>query len=130
MAKRQRSGEVSLFLGGGSSLEGALNFKGQARLDGHFKGSIKGSGELLVGPTAVVEADIQCTSVIISGQVIGDITASDRLELRAPGQLKGDISAPLVVMDEGVLYEGHCSMAADQDADRAPNITLLAGGEK
>ncbi len=130
MAKKQRGGEVSVFLGGDSSLEGMLTFSGQARLDGRFKGQINGTGDLIVGPAAKVEADIQCASVVISGEVVGQVKASQRLELRSPGQLKGDISAPLVVMDEGVLYEGHCSMAGEEGKERASNITLLAAGKK
>lgn len=128
MGKRQRQqeGEVSVFLGGDSFLEGELNFSGQARLDGKFTGKISGEGTLLVGPAAHVQADIAARAVIISGEVVGDVTASERIEMRAPGRLKGNINAPLVMMDEGVLFEGHCSMAGDEAGDRSHNITLLA----
>jgi len=118
-----------VFLGGDSNIEGQLNFSGQARLDGAFKGEIRGSGALLIGPAAKVEADIQAASVTISGEVIGEINASERIELRAPGKLKGNINAPLVVMDEGVLFEGHCSMAGEEARERAPKITLLASSD-
>ncbi len=130
MARRRKEGEVTVFLGGDSTIEGALNFSGQARLDGAFKGEIQGSGTLLIGPAAQVQADIQAVSVIISGEVIGDVTASERIELRAPGKLKGNINAPLVVMDEGVLFEGHCSMAGEEAKERAPKITLLASSDQ
>ncbi len=130
MARRQKQGEVTVFLGGDSTIEGVLNFSGQARLDGAFKGEIRGDGTLLIGPAARVEADIQATSVIISGEIIGEINASERIELRAPGKLKGNINAPLVVMDEGVLFEGHCSMAGEEAKDRAPKITLLASSDQ
>lgn len=129
MARRQKPGEVTVFLGGDSNIEGQLNFSGQARLDGAFKGEIRGTGALLIGPAARVEADIQAASVTISGEVIGEINASERIELRAPGKLKGNINAPLVVMDEGVLFEGHCSMAGEEAKDRAPKITLLASSD-
>jgi cytoskeletal protein CcmA (bactofilin family) len=128
--KRQREPEVSVFLGGDSNLEGELKFSGQARLDGAFHGRITGSGVLLVGPAARVEADVSAAAVIISGEVVGNVTATDRIELHAPGKLRGNINAPLVVMDEGVLFEGHCSMAGEEAGERAPKITLLASGEK
>lgn len=129
MAKRQKQGDVTVFLGGDSTIEGVLTFSGQARLDGAFKGEIKGTGTLLIGPAAKVEADIEAASVIISGEIIGEVNASERIELRAPGQLKGNINAPLVVMDEGVLFEGHCSMAGEEAKDRLPKITLLASSD-
>ncbi len=124
--QRQRDGEVSVFLGGDSFLEGELKFSGQARLDGKFAGKINGEGTLLVGPAAQVQANISARAVIISGEVVGDVTASERIEMRSPGRLKGNINAPLVMMDEGVLFEGHCSMAGDDAGERTPNITLLA----
>ena len=102
-----------------------MTFDGQARLDGSFTGSIKGEGSLLIGPQARVEADIKAGEIIISGEVIGDVTATERLDLKAPGSLKGNINAPLVVMDEGVLFEGHCSMPGEDVAERKPKVTLL-----
>jgi len=130
--KRRRgssSGEVSVLLGGASNIEGKLNFKGQARLDGVFKGEIFGEGTLIVGPGANVEARILATAVEISGVVVGDIEATERIELRAPGKLVGNIVAPLVVMDEGVVFEGNCRMAGD-GGDSSTKVRLIAGDNK
>ena len=126
MAKHKGQPALSVFLGSDSRLDGLLTFSGQARLDGHFKGNIKGEGNLLIGPHARVEADIQAEEVIISGEVIGDVVATSRIELKSPGRLNGNISAPLVVMDEGVLFEGHCSMPGEEVQGRRPKVTLLA----
>lgn len=126
MAKQKGQPALSVFLGSDSRLEGLLTFVGQARLDGHFKGTIKGEGCLLIGPQARVEADIQAEEVIISGEVHGDVVATGRIELKAPGRLDGNICAPLVVMDEGVLFEGHCSMPGQEAQERRPKVTLLA----
>lgn len=129
MAKRRREGEMTAFIGTGSSLEGLLRFEGQARLDGEFSGEVRGKGSLLVGSSAQVKADIHATNVTICGEVIGDVTATERIELKTPGKLKGNIMAPLVVMDEGVLFEGHCRMAGDQQIPAGSKVTLLAAGE-
>ena len=125
MGKSHREGEVTVFLGADSSLEGHLCFQGQARLEGRFQGSIEGAGTLMVGPQAHVQARITVSRVVISGEVVGDINASERIEMRSPGRLKGDISAPLVVMDEGVLFEGHCTMTGQVQAQADSKITLL-----
>ncbi len=129
MSKRQQDGAINVFLGSESSIEGTLRFTGQARLDGSFKGQIEGDGFLLIGPAARIEGDIFATDVVISGEVTGQVVASRRLEMKAPGKLVGDISAPLVVMDEGVSFEGHCTMASPgQPAPRelGGKVTLLA----
>jgi len=126
VTKHKGQPALSVFLGSDSRLEGLLTFAGQARLDGHFKGTIKGDGSLLIGPQARVEAEIEAEEVIISGEVHGDVAATGRIELKSPGRLNGNISAPLVVMDEGVLFEGHCSMPGEEVRERRPKVTLLA----
>jgi cytoskeletal protein CcmA (bactofilin family) len=127
VAKRRRESTVNVFLGNDSSLEGVLSFTGEARLDGSFKGSIKGTGRLWIGPSAKIEADIEAAEVIISGEVKGDVTATERLELSIPGKLDGNISAPLVMMDEGVNFSGHCTMAGS--GNDSSQVSLLAVGK-
>jgi len=124
MGLRRRKEEITLFLGNGSSLKGDMHFSGTARIDGAFQGDIRGEGTLMVGPTAAIEGDIRVGSVVISGAVVGNVLANERLEIRAPGKVTGDISAPLVVIDEGVVFVGHCRMADDQQ--ESPKVTLLA----
>jgi cytoskeletal protein CcmA (bactofilin family) len=127
LAKGRKETDVSVFLGADSNLEGVLGFSGQARLDGRFKGEINGQGVLFVGPHAHIEATVKSTVVVISGEVVGDVIATERLELQAPGRLRGNISAPMVMMEEGVVFEGHCSMTKEDGQDRG-KITLLAAG--
>lgn len=126
MLMKKTNDVVTVFLGGDSSMEGSLKFNGQARVDGPFKGSIEGTGRLLVGQDADIEANIKAEEVIISGKVTGEIIAEKRIELKSPGRLKGNISAPLVVMDEGVWFEGHCTMAgSEMPKIKGKKVTLL-----
>lgn len=122
------TGEISVYLGPDSNIEGDLSFSGRARIDGGFRGHVRGTGTLLVGPGARVEADINAVSVVISGEVIGEVNATEKIELKAPGVMRGDITAPLVVMDEGVVFEGHCSMARVEGADNGDKVKLLKAG--
>jgi cytoskeletal protein CcmA (bactofilin family) len=128
VGKRRHDSQVNFYLGKGNCGEGSLTFSGQARIDGEFKGSISGEGTVLVGAEAVLEASITAINVVISGTVRGDVTASERIELKKPGKLYGDVSAPLVVMEEGVLFQGHCHMALGDDDERASKIKLLSRG--
>lgn len=127
MVKNRVENDLSLYLGSQSQLNGVLSFSGNARLDGTFSGEIRGQGSLLIGPQATIKAEINARSVIISGSVVGNIMASERIELKNPGKLKGNISAPLVMMDEGVMFEGHCAMAP---VESSKPVTLLASNSK
>lgn len=126
MAKQTREGDLTVFLGGESTLSGEMNFTGQARLDGRFSGDIQGTGTLFIGPKAHIEAQVRAETVVIQGELVGDVVATRRLELKSPGRLRGNISAPLVVMDEGVIFEGHCTMTAEEGEEgQRGKITLL-----
>ncbi|MCF8034206.1 MAG: polymer-forming cytoskeletal protein [Desulfarculaceae bacterium] len=128
MGRKGRESHVNFYLGQGIRQEGLLTFKGQARVDGEFKGEIQGEGLVLVGSSAMVEAKIRADRVVISGRVTGNVEATERIELKKPGNLIGDVTAPLVMMEEGVRFEGHCHMALDQDKEEAGRLKLLGGG--
>src|SRR3989442_1357915 len=116
------TGGTSAFLGKGSRVSGKLTFEGTVRIEGQVEGEITAQDALTIGEGAVVNAQITGTSVIVHGKVTGDITARRRLEIRAPGKVFGNISAPSLVINEGVIFEGHCTMStiepARSDKDR------------
>ncbi len=109
MMKRIKD-EINAFLGKDTEFEGKLSFKGAVRIDGCFSGEIYSEGTLIVGESAVIESDIHVSHIIISGEVRGNIVASGRIEVHAPGKIYGNIEAPVVSIDEGVIFEGHCKM--------------------
>ena len=71
--KRKEEEEVRAFLGKGAEFTGKLMFNGSVRIDGDFKGDIFGNGTLVIGEGAEVEADIRVDSVLVSGEVRGQI---------------------------------------------------------
>jgi cytoskeletal protein CcmA (bactofilin family) len=106
----KKTDEINAFLGKDTEFDGKLSFGGTVRIDGHFKGEINSDGTIIVGETAVIEADVGVSYVVISGEIRGNILASKRVEIHAPGKVFGNINSPTVVMDEGVVFEGSCSM--------------------
>jgi cytoskeletal protein CcmA (bactofilin family) len=100
--------EAKYTLGEGSEFEGKLKFEGTARVDGKFKGEIRSTGTLIIGDNAEVEADIDVGSCIIVGKYEGSITASTKLEMHTPAMVKGNITAPILVIQEGVTFDGNC----------------------
>ena len=105
------------FLGKGSRVVGKLTFEGPVRIEGHVEGEITAQDALTIGESAVVNAQIVGSTVVVQGRVTGDVTARKRLEIRAPGKLYGNITAPSLIIQEGVVFEGQCNMGA-ADAQR------------
>jgi cytoskeletal protein CcmA (bactofilin family) len=111
MEKRVDKG-IQTFLGPQTTLEGTLTFNGTVRLDGHFTGNIESEGgTMIVGEKAVINANISVHTAIVSGEVRGNIRASDRIELHPPARVFGDLGAPVVLIDEGVVFDGKCTSA-------------------
>src|SRR5581483_8729648 len=119
------TGGTSAFLGKGSRVTGKLAFEGTVRIEGHVEGEISAQDTLIIGESAVVNAQITGASVVVHGRVTGDITARKRLEIRAPGKLFGNITTPSLVIHEGVIFEGQCSMGG-ADAQRADKDRKVA----
>ena len=109
--------EINAFLGRDTEFEGKLSFSGAVRIDCRFKGEIFTEGTLIVGESAVIESNIQVSLIIISGEIRGNIIADERIEIHAPGKVFGNIQAPTVVIDEGVLFEGNCKMRETKEPE-------------
>jgi cytoskeletal protein CcmA (bactofilin family) len=113
-AHPEETAATSAFLGKGSRVTGKLAFEGTVRIEGHVEGEITAQDTLTIGESAVVNAQINGSSIIVNGKVTGDITARKRLEIRSPGKVYGNISAPSLVIHEGVIFEGQCTMSSGE----------------
>lgn len=98
----------------GCELEGRLTFAGTLVLNGRFRGELFSSDTLLVGETGQVEAEVQVGVAIVSGQVTGNINARERVELRGSARIFGDIITPVLVLEEGVVFDGRCKMKNEE----------------
>lgn len=114
MKKGNRSVEsVNTIIGSDASFEGMIEFSGTIRIDGRVAGRINSeSGTLIIGEGAKTEADINVAVAIIRGEVAGRIDATDRIEVYPPGRIDGDIVAPVISIDTGVVFNGNCEMKA------------------
>ena len=108
-ARYQRT-ELSAYLDEHVEIEGTCTFSGTAMLNGKFKGVIQSTDTLIIGEGGVVNANINGGCVLIRGEVVGNVIATERVELLGHAQVFGDVEAPVVIVEEGVLFEGHCRM--------------------
>jgi cytoskeletal protein CcmA (bactofilin family) len=118
-------GTSDLLLGAGAEFEGKLTFRGTVRIDAVFKGSIITDDVLVVGEHARIEAEITCGTIIVHGEVRGNIRAKSAVELHHPARLHGDIQTPSISMEKGVLLQGSVKMEnLDRIATPAPQRPL------
>lgn len=120
------AGEITALLGKGSEFEGKLSFTGMVRLDGNFSGEIFSEGQLIIGEEACIKAEINVDNVVICGEVEGNVHAKSRVELRSPGRLTGDIKTDVLVIEEGVTFDGTCQMSSGRAQKK--HISLVEGG--
>lgn len=93
-----------------TSFDGVLKFNTSIKIEGKFKGRIISTGTLIVGENAKVRANIRAKSVIIAGEIRGNIEAFERLELLPTARLYGNIKTKKLKMADGVIFEGSCEM--------------------
>ena len=115
MAKREESnlgvgGDLNSIIGKGAMLTGDLEVKSSMRVDGHVKGNLKCGDTIIVGKDGKVEGEIVAKNAVIGGTVQGKIEATDRVVLEATAVFTGDLKAGKLVIDEGAVFDGQCSM--------------------
>lgn len=109
------SEEISAYLGKETVFDGKMTFEGVFRLDGKFEGEIFESGTLVVGETAVVKGKITLNTIVINGLVEGDISAKSRVEIHSTGKVYGTLLSPILIINEGGIFEGNCKMKGSPD---------------
>ena len=111
MKKEKQTDTISTFLGHGTTIDGTLEFQGTIRLDGNVKGQvISQNGTLIIGDKAVVQAQVRVDTAIIRGEINGSIEAKTRIEAYPPARIIGDVQAPQISVESGVIFNGSCSM--------------------
>jgi cytoskeletal protein CcmA (bactofilin family) len=129
--------EARAYLDQGSKVS-KLSFEGPARIDGQIDGEISAKDSLMIGESAVVTAQIKAASIIVAGKVSGDITASQRIEIRPSAKVLGNLTSPVLVVHEGAVFEGHCATQPEGSRDdrkvtvfpKEERIAAQAGGRK
>jgi cytoskeletal protein CcmA (bactofilin family) len=111
MARDIKEGRLSGYVGNGTVLTGETSFQAMLRIDGHLTGKVSSeSGTLIVGSTGKVDANVAVAAAIVSGTINGDIVATEKLELGRTARVVGNIQTPRLVIEDGAIFEGGCTM--------------------
>ena len=101
------SNEILGFLDAGTTINGELHYSGKLRIDGNFTGLIFTDDMLVIGQHALVRADIKAGEIEIAGEVIGNIEAIQCTKILPSGRVHGDIHSPILTLSPGSVLEGH-----------------------
>lgn len=111
MKKTETSAPVNM-IGAGTVITGDIQSKGDIRVDGTLKGSVKTTGKLVLGTEGVIEGDVVCADADVSGKIKAKITVSQLLSLKSAAILNGDIITNKLSIEPGASFTGSCSMGA------------------
>ena len=98
----------------GCTFRGEVEIQGIFRVEGEFEGTIRTPEQLVVVKTGVVKGDIYVKTAVVGGRILGNIHAETKIELQSGSHVEGDIRTRRLVIDEGVFFEGNCSMGTNK----------------
>jgi len=101
---------MNTIIGKDTVFTGTFEVKGAIRIDGSVKGKIVSNDIVTVGAGGHIEADIEAVAAVIAGTVVGNINASERIELQAKSDIEGDIRTKSLVVEQGAIFCGACRM--------------------
>ena len=104
-------------IGEGSSFEGKFYISGSLRIDGKFEGEIKTDDELVVGESGKVKTNIEARSVVVAGTVVGNIVAREDVKLLETAKVLGDVIAPAISIQRGVIMQGSIKITGNGKKD-------------
>src|SRR5574340_172479 len=107
---------ITAFLGKGTAFKGVLSFEGTIRVDGKVEGEVVSKDTLIAGDEAFLQGEITVGTIISSGKIVGNVTATQKVHIISPGNVQGNIKTPKLIIEEGVTFDGQCIMAGEKKA--------------
>ncbi len=120
MARNQEpEGAMNTIVGKGTKIEGNMEVAQSIRIDGVFKGSLTATDTLIVGTTGELsDVTVNVKNAIIGGNIKGNIIASNKVTLETTSRLEGDLTAKLLIIEEGALFSGNCKSGDKIDSQK------------
>ena len=102
--------QMETVIGKDTIFKGNISSKGTIRIDGQLEGDISTTGNLIVGESAVITAQVTAVNATISGTVYGNVDVSEKLELLQTARMYGNIKISVLTISEGAILKGSCEM--------------------
>jgi len=107
--------ETATLIGKDVYVEGTLKTENDIQINGLFKGKLETGADVVVGEEAEIKADISARNVYIAGQVKGNITASEKLEILETVRVFGDVKSASLVIEPGGILKGKSEMLSTEE---------------
>lgn len=118
-------------IGQSIKIKGELTGNEDLTIDGNFEGKILlKDHHLTIGSNGKIHAEIQAKSVLIHGEVVGNVSADDKVEISPTGSVQGDISAPRVALADGSSFKGSIDMAGNKSGGSKSGGTTHSVGHE
>jgi cytoskeletal protein CcmA (bactofilin family) len=111
-------------------IKGTLKFAGELTFDGKLEGDITSDGTLNLSDNAVIKGNLDVSSVVLRGKINGNVTAKEKIEIKAKTELFGDIRSPKLVIEEGVTFVGKSEVNPNKVSPSTPPQPRAAGSPK
>ena len=110
----------STVIGESILINGSLNGDEDLTVRGRVEGTLTLTKTLVVEPTGIVKAEVQVKNCIIAGVVVGNVTASESVEITKEGRMVGDLNSPRVIIVDGASFRGRVDMGEVDLAGERP----------
>jgi len=110
--------EGMTLIGEEAFFHGALAVKGSLRVEGVFEGDISDAVDVEVGAHGRILGNVAAETLVVAGEVTGNVVASRSVELLSSARLSGDIRTPKLRVDEGAFFDGTCAMGEGTEKPR------------
>lgn len=110
--------DAATLIGPGIHVRGRVSGEEDLHIEGHLEGSIELTETVYVATGGIVVATVQARDVVISGVVVGNVTADDSVTLNAGAKLVGDITAPRIIVADGASFSGNVAMGGEPPPPR------------
>ena len=117
--------DLSAYVGRDVEFKGSISYSGTVRIDGSLEGEIRTDGTLLIGEDAVIQAKVSAGKILCRGKITGDVVAKERVKLRAPAVINGNVKTPVLSMEDGVLFNGGLEMRGVREVPQGATMHPL-----
>lgn len=121
----EKLGTTATLISQGTILQGDVKSDNDLRIDGTIQGNVISSAKIVIGPTGLVEGNIDGKQADVTGKVVGNISVRDTLQLRGQCNVQGNIQAATLQVDPTAVFNGQCQMGA-----QAANVVLMSTADE
>jgi cytoskeletal protein CcmA (bactofilin family) len=122
MKSSEKNADLNTILGKGTVFEGNIRVEHSLRVDGVVKGDVNTTDTLVIGKDGQVIGNIKVKSLILGGKLKGNARVSDIIVLESKSEFNGEMITTKLIIDEGAIFDGKCSMGQTDENPAEENI--------